>query len=91
MVSNCEFVTFGILGQVWLLIVSIPDLCTLTYCDLPIFLISGMFFQWIYCSATMITGVVVQLIRNCPTFHPIVMLGGMFFATGTFLEKNYIS
>ena len=28
----CEFVTFpiGILGQVWYLIVSIPDLCTLT-------------------------------------------------------------
>ena len=25
---------FGILGQVWYLIVSIPDLCTLTYFDL---------------------------------------------------------
>ena len=34
-VSNCEFVTFpiGILGQVRYLIVSIPDLCTLTYFD----------------------------------------------------------
>ena len=32
-VSNCEFVIFsiGILGQVWYLIVSIPDLCTLNY------------------------------------------------------------
>ena len=32
-VSNCEFVTFpiGILGQVWYLIVSIPDPCNLTY------------------------------------------------------------
>ena len=32
-VSNCEFCHFpiGILGQVWYLIVSIPDLCTLTY------------------------------------------------------------
>ena len=32
-VSNCGFVTFpiGILGQVWYLIVSIPDLCALTY------------------------------------------------------------
>ena len=30
-VSNCEFVTFPFLGQVWYLIVSIPDLCTLTY------------------------------------------------------------
>ena len=32
-VSNCEFVTFfiGILGQMWYLIVSISDLCTLTH------------------------------------------------------------
>ena len=30
---NCVFVTFpcGILGQVWCLIVSIPDLCCLSY------------------------------------------------------------
>ena len=35
-VHNCKFVTFpiGILGQVWFLIVSIPDLCTLTYFDM---------------------------------------------------------
>ena len=31
-VYNSEFVaSIGILGQVWYLIVSIPDLCTLTY------------------------------------------------------------
>ena len=32
---NCIFVTFpcGILGQVWYLIVSIPDLCRLSYFD----------------------------------------------------------
>ena len=31
-VSNCEFVTFPLArGQVWYSIVSIPDLCTLTY------------------------------------------------------------
>ena len=29
-VSNCDF-PIGILGQVWFLIVLIPDLCTLTY------------------------------------------------------------
>ena len=31
--SNCEFLYFpiGILGQVWYLIVSIPDLCHLSY------------------------------------------------------------
>ena len=51
---------------------------------LPILILSGMFFQWIYCSATMMTGVVVQLIRNCPPFHPIVMLGGITFATGKY-------
>ena len=30
---NCVFVTFhsGILGQVWYLIISIPDLCRLSY------------------------------------------------------------
>ena len=39
-VSDCEFVTFpfGILGQVWYLIVSIPDLCTLTYFLTPVLL-----------------------------------------------------
>ena len=33
LVSNCEFVTFPLVssGQVRYLIVSIPDLCTLTY------------------------------------------------------------
>ena len=32
-VSYCEFANFpiGILGRVWYLIVSIPDLCTLTH------------------------------------------------------------
>ena len=32
-ISNCDFVTFrfGILGQVWYLIVMIPDLCRLSY------------------------------------------------------------
>ena len=31
-VSNCKFITpISILGQVWYLIVSSPDLCTLTY------------------------------------------------------------
>ena len=39
-VSNYEFVTFPlILGQVWYLIVSIPDLCTLTYFVIDSFLL----------------------------------------------------
>ena len=34
--SNCDFVTFpcGILGQVWYLIVLIPDFCRLSYLKL---------------------------------------------------------
>ena len=34
-IFNCVFVTFqcGILGQVWYMIVSIPDLCSLTYLE----------------------------------------------------------
>ena len=33
LMSNCDFATFpcGILGQVWYLIVLIPDLCRLSY------------------------------------------------------------
>ena len=36
---NCVFVTFsrGILGQVWYLIVSIPDLCHLSYFNLKLY------------------------------------------------------
>ena len=42
-VSNCNFVTFpcGILGQVWCLIVLIPDLCHLSYFIWTFF---GLFF-----------------------------------------------
>ena len=32
LLSICHFL-IGILGQVWYLIVSVPDLCTLTYYD----------------------------------------------------------
>ena len=39
MVSTCKFVTFfpiGILGQVLYMVVSIPDLCALTYFDVSL-------------------------------------------------------
>ncbi|KAK3099262.1 hypothetical protein FSP39_001819 [Pinctada imbricata] len=42
----------------------------------------GMFFQWIMCSATLLVGVVVNMIRKCPPFYPIVMLGGLLWETG---------
>ena len=36
---SCVFVTFqyGILGQMWYLVVSIPDLCVLPYFNMPMF------------------------------------------------------
>ena len=44
--SFCDFFTFpcGILGQVWYLIVLIPDLCRLSYFGVPIFIKSSPFF-----------------------------------------------
>ena len=45
--SNCEVVTFpfGILGKVWLLIVSIPDLCPNSYFYNIILIIMRNFIQ----------------------------------------------
>ncbi|XP_071489622.1 transmembrane protein 144-like [Diadema antillarum] len=42
----------------------------------------GMFYQWIMCSAIWTVGLVINLIRNCPTFYPLSMLGGFLWATG---------
>ena len=43
----CHF-SIGILGQVWYLIVSIPDLCTLTYfvCVQSLLLVNTITFRW---------------------------------------------
>ena len=45
---NCVFVTFpcGILGQVWYLIVSIPDLCRLSYFMYLIVIPGNIFWLW---------------------------------------------
>ena len=42
-IFSCVFVTFpcGVLGQVWYLIVSIPDRCLLPYFDVNFFCASG--------------------------------------------------
>ncbi|KAL3879213.1 hypothetical protein ACJMK2_031520 [Sinanodonta woodiana] len=42
----------------------------------------GMFFQWVLCSAIWISGLVVNLIQKSPPFYPIVMVGGVMWATG---------
>ena len=41
----------------------------------------GMFFQWILCSGIFMESVVVQLIQQSE-FYPVVMFGGMVWATG---------
>ena len=47
-VSNCEFVTFPLvfLGQVWYLIVSILDLCTLTYFVNMLYCLPKLLASW---------------------------------------------
>uniref|UniRef100_A0A8C2SMM2 Transmembrane protein 144 n=2 Tax=Coturnix japonica TaxID=93934 RepID=A0A8C2SMM2_COTJA len=42
----------------------------------------GMFFQWILCASIWIVSLVVNLIRNCPQFWPLAMVGGFLWATG---------
>ncbi|KAJ8297482.1 hypothetical protein KUTeg_024013 [Tegillarca granosa] len=42
----------------------------------------GMFFQWIVCTAILLVGIVVQIIRNAPKFLPLVMIGGVVWETG---------
>ena len=42
---------------------------------------TGMFFQWILCAGIWLTGLIVQIVRQS-TFYPIVMVGGVIWATG---------
>ena len=41
-----------------------------------------MFFQWIVCSAVMISGIIVHLLRNQPPFFPLAMVGGVIWEFG---------
>ncbi|XP_059201490.1 transmembrane protein 144b [Centropristis striata] len=42
----------------------------------------GMFFQWINCASIWVVSLVGDLILKSPKFHPLAMLGGVFWATG---------
>ncbi|XP_071412259.1 transmembrane protein 144 isoform X2 [Pithys albifrons albifrons] len=42
----------------------------------------GMFFQWILCASIWMVSLVVNLMRNCPRFWPLAMVGGFVWATG---------
>lgn len=45
----------------------------------------GMFFQWVLCSAIWCVGLIVNCIRDFPTFYPLCMLGGFLWATGNIM------
>jgi hypothetical protein len=45
----------------------------------------GIFFQSVFCSAIMASGLFVQLIRGSPQFQPLAMVGGVLWAIGNVL------
>jgi len=49
---------------------------------LYLYIVVGVFFQWIVCSAVMISGIIVQLIGDQPPFFPLAMVGGVSWAFG---------
>jgi len=46
------------------------------------FLLTGLFFQWVACSAIWMTGFVLNGIQSFPQFYPLAMLGGFLWCTG---------
>lgn len=50
----------------------------------------GVFFQWIYCIAIWLTGLILYGIRNFPTFYPMAMLGGFLWCTGNMMTVPII-
>ena len=79
MMFNCVFVTFpcGNMGQVWYLIVSIPDLCRLSYFTL-LYSIGQIFtlVSAVVKTQTMLSGFLtyiynlnIQIKYNSPTFY----------------------
>ena len=44
--------------------------------------VSGMFFQWVMCTAVWLTGLVVAAVRDFPKFYPLAMAGGLMWCTG---------
>jgi len=45
----------------------------------------GVFFQWVLCSGIWTTGLIVHLSRGAPPFEPLVLVGGIVWATGNIL------
>ena len=82
MVFNCVFVTFpcGILGQVWYYIISIPDLCRLSY----FYMVHSDIFM--RCTEKHI----VQKYHR-RTAILVVMMDGRFYVTVSALKANYVN
>lgn len=45
----------------------------------------GVFFQWVFCSAVWLFGLMVGAYRGFPQFQPVAMLGGALWCTGATL------
>ena len=45
----------------------------------------GMFFQLVLCTAIWIVGLCANVIRGSPEFYPLVMIGGVIWATANIL------
>ncbi|CDQ87659.1 transmembrane protein 144 isoform X1 [Oncorhynchus mykiss] len=43
----------------------------------------GMFFQWVNCASILVVSMIGDLILHSPKFHPLAMLGGAAWATGS--------
>ncbi|XP_029626617.1 transmembrane protein 144 isoform X3 [Salmo trutta] len=43
----------------------------------------GMFFQWVNCASILVVSMIGDLILDSPKFHPLAMLGGAVWATGS--------
>jgi len=51
---------------------------------------NGIYFQWILCTAILMCGFVVNVIRNFPPFQPLAMLGGFLWCTGNMMTVPII-
>lgn len=52
-------------------------------CDSEPVVFTGMFFHWVSCAAIWVVSVMGNVLLQTPTFYPLVMLGGVIWATGT--------
>ena len=74
--SNCEVVTFpvGVLGQVWCLIVSIPDLCPLSYVYIHLLLLLIKIRQLAVTDLGMFTDIITKISQTLTLPLNIIIL-----------------